>query len=214
MTLPYLLCQTFQLVLFLLWFQGGKDYIFRIRIYIKLFIRKFVLFNNLLHMLALSCAMHRIVEILLYFKPKGGKSQLKSLSPLLPPSQCSPFPCRVHHLLWSNFSVIRLHRVSAEIKDRLIMQNKSCPESRKTQHFILIAILNKNLSKSKQFLLTIIEMLGAMTQKCIWISDSALYWLFWANVLTLKYYTFAGNLLEALIHIFLNPLKILIFVLH
>ena len=37
-------------------------------------------------MLALSCAMHRIVEILLYFKPKGGKSQLKSLSPLLPPS--------------------------------------------------------------------------------------------------------------------------------
>ena len=50
-------------------------------------------------MSALSCAMHRIVEILLYFKPKGGKSQLKSLSPLLPPSQSSPFPCTVHHLL-------------------------------------------------------------------------------------------------------------------
>ena len=61
--------------------------------------RKFLLFNNFPHMLALSHAMLRILETLLYFKIKGGKSQLKSLSPLLPPSQSSPFPCRVHHLL-------------------------------------------------------------------------------------------------------------------
>ena len=50
-------------------------------------------------MLALSRAMLRILEILLYFKPKGGENQLKSLSPLIPPSQSSPFPCRVHHHL-------------------------------------------------------------------------------------------------------------------
>ena len=56
----------------------------------------------------------------------------------------------------------------SECRDKRQVDNIKTKAAQKVRkHSTLIAILNKNLNKSKQFLLTIIQVPGAMTQKCI-----------------------------------------------